>query len=271
MPQMTGNKLIKAEREGVVYFQFTGLTQFPELDHQVFSRIGGRSQAPFDELNVAYSVGDRPEDVRENRCLVAKAGDCRYTVYAHQVHGTEVLIYTGPGAAAAMTGPPRTGDALITDMPGLALAVQVADCQAILLYDPARRVVANVHSGWRGSVNDIAGETVAAMVNHFGCRGADMVAAIAPSLGPCCAEFINYRTEIPEKFWKYKDEANCFDFWKISCDQLATAGLKPKNIHSGSLCTCCGTDYFYSYRGEACHTGRFAAVIGLRPDAGREV
>ena len=263
-PQMTGNNLIKVEREGVVYFQFAGLNEFSELDHRVFSRTGGRSQAPFDELNVAYSVGDRPEDVRQNRRLVAKAGDCRYTVYANQVHGVEVLIYTGSGAAAAMTDRPRSGDALITDIPGLALAIQVADCQAILLYDSVRRVVANVHSGWRGSVNDIAGKTVAAMADHFGCRGADMVAAIGPSLGPCCAEFSNYRTEIPEAFWKYMDKANHFDFWKISFDQLIAAGLKPENIHSGGLCTRCGTDHFYSYLGEARHTGRFAAVIGLR-------
>ncbi len=266
---MTGNKLTRAAHAGVVYFQFSGLVGFSELDHQVFSRKGGLSQAPFDELNVAYSVGDRPEDVRENRRRVAKAGDCRYTVYANQVHGTEILMYTGPGAVADMAAQPLTGDALITDIPGLALAVQVADCQAIMLYDPARQVVANIHSGWRGSVSDIAGKTVTAMENHFGCRGADMVAAIAPSLGPCCAEFVNYRTEIPEKFWKYKDNANHFDFWKISCDQLTTAGLQPNNIHTGAVCTCCRTDHFYSYRGESRHTGRFVAVIGLRPGADR--
>lgn len=261
--------MIKREHTGMVCFQFAGLAGFPELDHHVFSRKGGRSQPPFDELNVAFSVGDWPEDVRENRRLVAKAGDCQYTVYANQVHGTEILIYAGPQTAAAMNGQPRTGDALITDIPGLALAIQMADCQAILVYDPVRRVVANIHSGWRGSVSDIAGKTVAAMENHFGCRGADMVAAIAPSLGPCCAEFINYRVEIPEKFWKYRDDANHFDFWKISCDQLAVAGLQPENIHCGGMCTCCRTDYFYSYRGEARPTGRFVAVIGLRPGADR--
>jgi copper oxidase (laccase) domain-containing protein len=134
------------------------------------------------------------------------------------------------------------------------------------LYDPVRRVVANVHSGWRGSVADIAGKTVAVMKNGFGCRGGDMVAAIAPSLGPCCAEFVNYRDEIPEHFWTYRDTKNHFDFWSISCDQLTAAGLRPENIHSGGMCTRCGTDYFYSYRGEARNTGRFAAVIGLRPD-----
>ena len=258
--------LIRSLRADTTCFQFAGLARFPELTHGVFSRKGGLSRAPFDELNVAFSVGDHPDTVRENRHLVAKAGDCRYTVYAHQVHGTEILIYTGPEAAGGEPGAPRTGDALITDVPGLALAVQVADCQAIMIYDPIRRVVANVHSGWRGSIRDIAGKTVAAMAHRFGCRGTDMVAAIAPSLGPCCAEFVNYRTEIPEHLWKYRDNANHFDFWKMSRDQLAAAGLKPENIHTGGLCTRCRTDLFYSYRGEAQHTGRFAVIIGLRPD-----
>ena len=122
----------------------------------------------------------------------------------------------------------RSGDALITAVPGLALAVQVADCQAILIYDPVRRVVANVHSGWRGSINEIASKTVVAMGQKFGCRSVDMVAAIGPSLGLCCAEFVNYRTEIPESLWKYKDNTNHFDFWKISRDQLVIGGLKPQ-------------------------------------------
>lgn len=264
-PPKTGRTMIQSEQAGTVCFQFAGLVEFPELAHLVFSRKGGFSKSPFDELNVAFSVGDDPDDVRENRRLVAKAMDCRYTIYAHQVHGTGILMYTDRKAVTGETGV-RTGDALITDLPGVALAVQVADCQAILLYDPVRRVVANAHSGWRGSIGNMAGKTVAAMEAHFGCRGKDMVAAIAPSLGPCCAEFVHYRTEIPEKFWRYKERADHFDFWKISCDQLSAAGLKAGNIHLGGMCTCCRTDTFYSYRGEARHTGRFAAVIGLRPD-----
>jgi len=263
---MSGNSLIKAERAGVVFFQFTHLAAYTELSHHVFSRKGGFSQPPFNELNVAFSVGDRAENVRDNRRQVAKAGNYRYMVYAQQVHGTEILVYTGSLPAAALSGQPRLGDALITDIPGLALVVQVADCQAILLYDPVRRVVANVHAGWRGSIANIAGKTVAAMERQFGCRSRDLAAAITPSLGPCCAEFIHYRNEIPKKFWKYKISDNHFDFWKISCDQLVGAGLRLENIHGGNLCTRCRTDYFYSYRGEARHTGRFAAVIGLRVD-----
>ena len=87
----TSHTLIRSERAGVTYFQFDALAGFCELFHGVFSRKGGLSKAPFDSLNVAFSVGDNPKDVRENRRLIAKTGPCRYTVYAQQVHGTDIL------------------------------------------------------------------------------------------------------------------------------------------------------------------------------------
>jgi YfiH family protein len=140
--------------------------------------------------------------------------------------------------------------------------VQVADCQAILLYDPIRRVVGNVHSGWRGSIRNIVDRTVKKMIAEFSCVPREMVAAVGPSLGPCCAEFIHFRDEIPEPFWKYKDESDHFDFWAITRDQLSAAGLSEKNIHISQMCTKCRGDLFYSYRCEH-HTGRFAVFIGL--------
>ncbi len=262
--KMARTNMTKATRGRLVFFQFDRLAGFSELTHRVFSRKGGISQVPFDRLNVAFSVGDRRTAVLENRQLVADALDCASVAYANQVHGTRVLVFSGRDCADIPVASPRTGDALVSDIPGLALAIQVADCQALLLYDPVRRVVANVHAGWRGSVQNIVGKTVAVMHSRFGCRGADIVAAIAPSLGPCCAEFINYRTELPNKFWHYQTKDRYFDFWQISRDQLEKAGLQPANIHIGGLCTRCRTDYFYSYRGEARKTGRFVAVIGLR-------
>jgi copper oxidase (laccase) domain-containing protein len=131
--------------------------------------------------------------------------------------------------------------------------------------DPIRQVVANVHSGWRGSIINIIGRTVNAMEKHFGCDPAQIQAGIGPSLGPCCAEFVNYETEIPEKFWHHKDAGHHFDFWSISQDQLMDAGVLKANIENCQICTKCHTDLFFSYRGEGT-TGRFASVIGLKQD-----
>ncbi|HUT43902.1 MAG TPA: laccase domain-containing protein, partial [Desulfobacterales bacterium] len=124
-------------------------------------------------------------------------------------------------------------------------------------------VVANVHSGWRGSINNIIGCTLKVMENSFGCRSRDVVAGIGPSLGPCCAEFVNYKKEIPEAFWKYKNDTNHFDFWSISRDQLCEAGVLFENVDLSRMCTKCDSNRFFSFRGEGT-TGRFAALIGLK-------
>jgi copper oxidase (laccase) domain-containing protein len=101
------------------------------------------------------------------------------------------------------------------------------------------------------------------MQQHFGCHPGAILAGIGPSLGPCCAEFINYKAEIPKEFWCYKDPDDHFDFWAISSDQLLNAGVLAKHIESSQICTRCRTDEFFSYRAEKT-TGRFAAVIGLK-------
>jgi hypothetical protein len=122
--------------------------------------------------------------------------------------------------------------------------------------------VANIHSGWRGSIPNIIGLTIQTMIKEFDSDPKNLLTGIGPSLGPCCAEFIHYRTEIPKAFWSYKNRKDCFDFWAISKDQLTEAGIPSNHIVSSNLCTRCRTDLFFSYRKERL-TGRFATVIGI--------
>jgi len=256
-------------RSGVRFFRFSGLASFPAVDHAVFTRHGGCSPAPFDSLNMAFGLGDADRCVERNRQRVARVlGGCEL-VFARQVHGTGVAVLSAENgdAAPAAGRPAPTGDALVTDRPGRFLVIQAADCQSVLLYDPRRQVVANVHSGWRGSVRNIIGRTIAAMIERFDCEPARMRAAVGPSLGPCCAQFVNYEKEIPRSLWCYKDGGAHFDFWSLSCDQLVQAGVSRRNIEICRLCTRCRTDLFFSYRGEGT-TGRFAVVIGLKKQVG---
>jgi hypothetical protein len=101
------------------------------------------------------------------------------------------------------------------------------------------------------------------MDERFGCDPGDLRVGVGPSLGPCCAEFINYREEIPPGLWAYRRDSARFDFWAMSRDQLVRAGVREDRIQVSGLCTKCRTDLFFSYRAER-STGRFAAVIGLR-------
>ncbi|MCP4693380.1 MAG: peptidoglycan editing factor PgeF, partial [Desulfobacterales bacterium] len=230
----------------------------------VFTRAGGSSRGALASLNVCASVGDEAPRVRVNRDAVARCMGMERLVLARQVHGAGVLVLTADEEAGWMDpgGGPPEGDALVTDLPDRLLVIQTADCQPILLFDPVRRVVANIHSGWRGSVANIVGETLRVMADRLGCRADRVIAGLGPSLGPCCAEFIHYRSEIPERLWRYKDRADHFDFWAMSRDQLLQGGVAPENIHLSRICTRCESDRFFSYRSNHA-TGRFATVIGL--------
>ena len=257
--------MIRNEKNGILFYRFESLARFPEIRHGFFTRIGGVSPAPFQSLNVGFDVGDDPGRVRENRRRIAACFGGEPMVFTRQIHGALVRFDTGQTNSDAAFGRngPNPADALITHRPRRNLVIQVADCQAVLLYDPVRKIVANIHAGWRGSIGNIIGKTVMAMENRFGSRPADIVAGIGPSLGPCCAEFVNFKREIPEMFWRYGDSKNRFDFWALSTDQLCRAGLKPDHIELSGWCTRCRSDLFFSYRKEGM-TGRMAAVIGLR-------
>ena len=258
--------MIQKEKEGIKHYQFQSLADCSDIWHGVFTRHGGISETPFKSLNVSFNLGDKPSNVVENRFRISQMIGGYPITYAHQNHGTEILVFrkedeTGMPIAVQES---MTGDALVSDIPGRFLAVQVADCQSVLLYDPIQRVIANIHSGWRGSIRNITGRTIDIMKTDFGCRPSAVIAGIGPSLGPCCAEFVNYRKEIPESFWKYRNPDNLFDFWSISMNQLTDAGVLPDNISVSRICTKCRTDLFFSYRGEGT-TGRFVSIIGILP------
>ena len=219
------------------------------------------SLAPYDRLNLSFSVGDRREAVVENRRLVRQALGLDFLASATQVHGSQEAVVTERTASPA--GRTEAADILLTDQSGVGLLIKQADCQAVVIYDPGRRVMANVHCGWRGQVHNVLGEAVARLKERFGCLPADLYAAFSPSLGPCCAEFLNFRGEFPPQFWSYQVRPHYFDLWRLSHDQLVAAGLKPEHLELAGICTRCGAEEFFSYRREHL-TGRQGTVIGLK-------
>lgn len=241
---------------GLVYDCFSSFSAIPWLFHGCFTRKGGVSIAPYEGLNTGLSTGDTAVAVAANREAILAESAGETLVVASQVHGTTVYVYTGPEMGAV------EADALVTDRPGAMLTILTADCQAVLLVDPVKKVVANVHAGWRGSVAGVIPRTVSVMIQRFGCRAEDLLAGIGPSLGPCCAEFVNYKKELPESFYTYRVGFDHFDFWAISRDQLCDAGLSAGNIGAAQYCTQCDDDHYFSYRRNHT-TGRMATVIGI--------
>jgi YfiH family protein len=227
------------------------------------NRHGGVSGGLYDSLNVGLYVGDDQELVRENRRRLQGRLGAQHLLSARQTHGVRIFSLT---EAMARDREIADCDALITDQPGVALMIQHADCQAVLLYAPKRRVIAAVHNGWRGSVGGILGATVARLAEDWRCPPADLHAHIGPSLGPCCGEFLGYKEQLPPEFQAFMPRANHFDFWRISRWQLTTAGLSSANIHLPTSCSRCDDNYFSHRRATAAGlaaTGRNAALIML--------
>jgi polyphenol oxidase len=257
--------MIRRDCGPLVYYQFSNLEGFTEICHGIFTRHGGASAPPYHSLNVGMGVGDAAGAVASNREKIRTCLAAPELQAVRQVHGKQVRIWR-QGASAGEAGGVAKADALVTNIEGKHLLIQVADCQPVFLYDPVVGVAANIHTGWRGSIWNVIGETIDAMKTHFGSRPNHVHAGVGPSLGPCCAEFIHYREELPEKFWKYRVSAHHFDFWEVSRRQLLEAGVPPGQIEISRMCTRCLASEFYSYRADR-NTGRFAAVIGIRKES----
>ncbi len=251
-------KMIQKKTNETNYFQFPNLSQYPEINHGIFTRHGGVSEGKFKSLNIGTNVGDSSDKVSTNKKIVLKIIGGKTLVTLKQIHSSHVTDYR----SEKTPGEPVEADAIITDIKGTALLIQTADCQAILLYDPIKKVIANIHSGWKGSINNIIANTVNHMAAMYNSNPFDIIAGIGPSLGQCCAEFTNYKLEIPQKFWQYKNNKDYFNFWELSRDQLSEAGILKDNIEISKFCTKCNQDLFFSYRRDKV-TGRLANIISI--------
>ena len=237
-------------------------TDLLSIPHAMFCRSGGVSGHPYASLNLSFGVGDDTDSVKGNRQRLKQWLGIQYFVSAVQVHGDQVAIAEDIKQDTEF----RETDSLITREPGVGLLIQQADCQAVLLHDPVQKVIAAVHNGWRGSTLNIIAKTVTAMHDYYGVNPDTLKAVISPSLGPCCAEFINFQQELPKSFHTRQVTPCHFDFWAISRDQLMEAGLKDTNIETAGICTVCNKDFF-SYRRAVRQgngvTGRNGSVIAL--------
>jgi polyphenol oxidase len=230
----------------------------------LFSRHGGVSRGKYASLNIGEHVGDQEDAVLQNRERVRTILMLPHLLSAKQVHGTEIYCLTEP---LSVDKEVEGFDALVTDLPGVGLMIQQADCQAVLLFDPVREVIAAVHCGWRGSVQGILAQVISVMVENYGTAAEDLQAMISPSLGPCCAEFVNYHQELPADFQRFMVRDNYFDFWQITRHQLVNAGMSEARIRAAEICTCCSDDYFSYRRANRLSdglTGRNCSVIALQ-------
>jgi len=167
-------------------------------------------------------------------------------------------------------------DGLITNLEGVALVVSLADCQGILLYDPVKKVIGNIHSGWRGTLNKIVVNAINLMINGFNSKPENIIVYITPSIGKCCFEvdedvknlFLENYDNVKEyiSLGEVKDNKQKYyiDTLGINKQNLLNLGLLGKNIEVSNVCTKCRADIFHSYRSEKYLAGRNISLICIK-------
>lgn len=183
-------------------------------------------------------------------------------VALHQIHSAICLVADGrPGRIGE-------GDALVTAVPGALLTVRTADCIPALLADERRHVVAAVHAGWRGTLQDVVGAAIRSMRERFCSRPEDLLTAIGPGIGACCYEVgPEVATQFKELFPERDDldRRTKLDLTEANRRRLLAAGVPGARISVAGLCTYCRPEEFHSYRRDRAGAGRMASAIGIRP------
>lgn len=260
--------MIITQKQGTLeYLTAEGIS----VPHCFTTRYGGVSAGSQASLNLAYGRGDSMENVVKNIHILADAlgFDPDRLVLTRQTHSDIVRVVTGADCAGLCHKDYPECDALVTNTPGVSLMVFTADCTPLLLHDPVTGAVGAAHAGWRGTAQDIAGKTIRAMVEHFGCDVRNIRAAIGPNLGQCHFEtdgdvphalIGTFGREVLPYIQKQGDKFHP-DLKSINALALCRRGVDPGNIEVSKSCTWCESDRFWSHRVTKGDRGSQGAVI----------
>ena len=276
------------------------MVDFPWLSHGFSTRSGGFSRVYGGRaLNLGFTKKDaRAAVVRNRATFLASLGlpDPEQLVTVRQVH-SDVIHYVSEPLAE-----PLVGDGLVTDTPGLAIAVLVADCLPVVVVDSKRRAIGVFHAGWRGTVKRIVEKGVGRMRMHFGSRPRDLTAAIGPGVHNCCYKVgeevrENFQTQFayadvlfhevkesdpvrekyPLLFMTMRPPGHSklpvsifLNLVEANRRQLLDAGLPRRSIWMSELCTSCNTNRLFSHRAEKGDTGRMMGLVAVRPVSSRD-
>lgn len=251
-------------RKDISFLSYPELDELPCLRHAYSTRMNPGT-SPGDESGGIH--GDR------SRFLEALGLEQLPLVRLQQQHSDIVIPIDGGSQ------PPISGDALVTQRPACVLAVEVADCLAVLLLDAAQRVVAAIHAGWRGTLKEISKKTVLRMRQIYGSRPEDCYAAFGPAIDVCCYEvgddvaerFFAKITYADQLFRSRGDERMFLNLREANRIQLTQVGIPEERILDRAGCTLCLNDIFFSYRKEGFAAGRMMGVIALTPTEGAKI
>lgn len=267
------------EMEGAVpYLSFPMFRDTGLVTDGFSTRLGGVSEGCFSSLNLSFDRGDDRAAVAENfrRMGEALGVRCEDMVLSQQTHTTNIRIVTDEDRGKGITRERDYTDidGLITNVPGICLVTTYADCVPLYFLDPAKKVIALSHSGWRGTVGKIGKKTVELMHVKFGSDPADILAAVGPSVCQDCyevsADVINRFKEVfdrsawDELFYEKPDGKYQLDLWKANEKIFLEAGIRKDHIAVTNVCTHCNSEILYSHRAMGDKRGNLCAFLALK-------
>lgn len=243
------------------------------------TKLGGVSRAHLYSLNLSFTRGDDADNVIENHKRFAKAVgyDIERLVFSNQVHGTNIRVIDSEedaGKGMIKVSDIKEVDGLVTNLPNIPLMTFYADCVPIYYYDKVNNVIGLVHSGWKGTVSNIAGRMVQTMQEVYNSNPADIICAIGPSICKSCYEVDDvvidkakesFNEEEYKQIVEEKQDGKYQLDLHLACKiNLMNAGILAENIAMPDLCTCCNNNILYSHRASNGKRGNLAAVIMLK-------
>lgn len=245
----------------------------PRITQGFTTRKGGVSVAPYDSLNLGAYVGDDLTQVLTNRRRVWHDLGIseENVVLVEQVHGDKIAVVTAGSGAIPTAG----ADALVTNTPNLLLMLFFADCVPVYLVDPIKKVAGLAHAGWRGTAANIAGKTLRAMVQEFGCTPAGCFAALGPSIGEGSYEV---GPEVADRFRSLPEaqasnvvlpRSDLGGTYNLNLRAVIFGQLLAAGIPAGAIAVCDEDTFrnkrdFFSYRRDGAATGRMAGFLGIK-------
>ncbi|MGE5435681.1 MAG: peptidoglycan editing factor PgeF [Syntrophothermus sp.] len=224
-----------------------------------FSTKAGENGAPY-YFNVSSSVGDDPENVNANRKKYYEGlGLTNDNIcYQKQIHSAVVTYVDKPGHCGE-------SDAMITDKPNLGLAISTADCTPVFVYDKIKKVIAGIHSGWKGTQLNIITAALNELKDKFNSNPEDLIVYIGPSISQEKYEVGKEFTEIFDA--KFINEINNKFYLNVSginYKRILDFGIPKENVQYSTLCSYDLKNLLHSYRRDGLKSGRSFGIIAMK-------
>lgn len=260
---------------GVPYLRFPMLESESFIEHGFSTRKGGVSTGIYESMNLTFNLEDDPENVSENfrRMAAALHTVPEKMVYSKQTHTTNVLKieehHKGMGIVRERDF--DNIDGLVTNVPGICLVTSYADCIPLFFADSRDQCIGLSHSGWRGTVGNIAQVTVDALIREYNANPAYIKAVIGPGICRGCYEVSeDVAVQFQKKYLPQEAEHIVtpgksvgkyqLDLQLANYYNLIHAGIHPEHIAVADVCTCCNSDLLFSHRATK---GRRGILCGM--------